>query len=93
MLTGIAELDSREELNPAQNQISGAVPSELGDLSNLNRLYLDNNRISGEFPTALSNLTSLEELSIWDNNLTWADSYAKDISQIRWRWLPSTILS
>ena len=74
--TGIAELDSLEELNLAQNQLSGAVPSELGDLSNLKRLYLDNNRFSGEFPTALGNLTSLEELSIWDNNLTWADSYA-----------------
>ena len=72
-------MDSLEELNLAQNQLCGAVPSELGSLSNLNRLYLDNNRFSGEFPTALGNLTGLQELSIWENNLTWADHYVNGI--------------
>jgi hypothetical protein len=45
----------------------------LGNLSQLDGLYLDNNQLSGEIPTSLSNLTNLSSLYLDHNNLTASD--------------------
>ena len=47
------------ELYLHQNELSGRIPVELGDLSALTHLDLHFNRLSGGIPTALSNLTNL----------------------------------
>lgn len=44
------------------------IPSELGQLSNLLELYLDNNNLTGMIPTEFSLLTSLQRATL-DNNL------------------------
>ncbi len=75
-LQGLASL---KELNLASNRLSDAVPAELGNLTNLTLLYLDNNQLSGELPSQLGNIPNLQKVSVWDNNLTWADSYANGI--------------
>ena len=72
-------LTSLKELNLASNRLSGTVPAELGNLTNLTLLYLDNNQLSGELPSQLGNIPNLHQVSVWDNNLTWADSYANGI--------------
>ena len=72
-------LTSLKELNLASNRLSGTVPAELGNLTNLTLLYLDNNQLSGELPSQLGNIPNLQKVSVWDNNLTWADSYANGI--------------
>lgn len=51
------------------NQLSGAIPPGLGDLTGLTGLYLSYNRLSGAIPPELSNLANLEYLSLEVNEL------------------------
>ena len=57
-------------LSLRNNQLTGEIPPELGNLSNLAGLNLDHNQLTGAIPTQLSNLSSLEYLSLGDNQLT-----------------------
>ena len=52
------------------NQLSGAIPSELGDLKALEYLSLSSNELSGFIPLELSNLQALEYLSLQANQLS-----------------------
>ena len=52
------------------NELSGAIPAALGNLDNLQRLYLDHNQLTGVIPTELGGLTSLLYLSLWSNQLS-----------------------
>lgn len=51
------------------NQLSGTLPSELGNLSELTALYLYNNQLTGSVPTTLGNLTKLNHLALSSNQL------------------------
>lgn len=42
------------------NQLSGAIPPELGNLTNLGDLNLSNNHLSGSIPPELGNLTNIK---------------------------------
>ena len=53
-----------------QNQLSGQIPASLGNLSNLEILYLSYNRLSGQIPASLGRLSNLTELHIGANQLT-----------------------
>ena len=55
-----------------RNQFSGAIPSELGNLTRLGTLTLARNQLSGAIPSELGNLTSLEFLHLNDNQLNGA---------------------
>ena len=46
------------------NGLSGEIPPELGSLSNLKVLRLDNTYLSGEIPEELGNLPNLEHLGL-----------------------------
>ena len=52
------------------NQLTGTIPSELGNLSSLEWLSLWDNELTGEIPLDLGNLTSLRSLSLRDNQLS-----------------------
>ena len=54
----------------SSNQLSGAIPPELGGLSNLERLYLSSNQLRGEIPPELGDLSSLEYLDLQGNQLS-----------------------
>ena len=58
-------------LDLSDNQLSGAIPGELGNLSNLERLYLSFNQLSA-IPKELGNLSSLRSLSVSSNQLSGA---------------------
>ena len=49
------------------NKLTGSIPAELGDLTNLTELSLGGNGLSGEIPPELGDLTSLQELYLWGN--------------------------
>ena len=58
------------ELSLSDNQLSGGIPTELGNLSNLQSLYLNHNQLSGEIPTELGNLSNLGTLDLGGNQLS-----------------------
>ena len=58
------------ELNLTSNQLKGAIPPELANLTNLELLALGGNELTGTIPTWLGSLTKLEELYLWGNELT-----------------------
>ena len=58
------------EVSLAQNELTGQIPSELEDLTNLITLYLGQNQLTGEIPSELGQLSNLEELQLGPNQLT-----------------------
>ena len=58
------------ELYLNDNQLTGPIPAELGDLSSLTRLYLNDNQLTGPIPAEFGYLFSLRELWLSDNQLT-----------------------
>lgn len=57
-------------LSLGYNQLSGSIPPELGNLTNLQWLYLVNNQLSGKPPMELMNLVNLSNLRLGYNHLT-----------------------
>ena len=58
------------ELYLSQNQLTGPIPPELGNLSNLQWLSLWGNQLTGPIPAELGNLSNLQGLYLWENQLT-----------------------
>ena len=58
------------ELNLLDNQLSGEIPPELGNLANLVELYLSGNQLSGEIPPELGGLSNLAWLHLGENQLS-----------------------
>ena len=52
------------------NNLTGALPTELGDLSQIMQLELPINHLSGNIPPSLGNLTMVNRLNFFDNNLS-----------------------
>ena len=59
-----------DTLTLGNNQLSGAIPPELGNLANLTRLDIGENELSGEIPPELGNLVNLEWLGLYGNQLS-----------------------
>ena len=53
-----------------ENQLSGPIPPELGQLTHLDSLSLFENRLSGPIPPELGRLTRLESLQLQQNRLS-----------------------
>ena len=58
------------DLSLRENELTGEIPTELGSLSNLQRLDLAGNQLTGEIPTELGSLSDLQGLSLFYNQLT-----------------------
>ena len=62
----------REAASGESYSITGEIPTELGNLTNLTHLYLNDNRLTGEIPTELGNLSALSVFWFCQNYLTGA---------------------
>ncbi len=68
---GVAEVDGLvTSLVLANNQLSGTLPSELGDLVHLTEMFLEENQLTGSIPPELGNLTNLSDLGLYLNQLS-----------------------
>ncbi len=54
----------------AANKMSGSIPPEIGNLTRLKRLNLDDNRLTGPIPSELGRMASLKQLWLQFNQLT-----------------------
>ena len=60
------------DVSLGENQLSGELPPELGNLTALKTLGLLDNRLSGELPPELENLSNLKGLYFQDNQFSGA---------------------
>ena len=58
------------ELNLGNNNLTGSLPTEIGNFSELESLQLYSNQISGVIPPEIGNLTSLTQLDLSPNIFT-----------------------
>lgn len=61
---------SLEVLSLVANKISGTIPQDIGNLTNLKLLYMDKNLLTGNLPDSLGNLPYLFVLSLSQNKLS-----------------------
>ena len=57
-------------LHIPENNLSGNIPPEIGDLSELKELYLFRNNLSGSLPDEIGNLTNIELFNVKRNSLS-----------------------
>ena len=57
-------------LELSSNQLTGEIPLEIGNLTNLIHLSLHDNQLTGSIPPEIGNLTNLEVLSLYGNQLS-----------------------
>ena len=57
------------ELSLPNNNLTGVIPAQLGDLSRLRRLLLYGNELSGTIPPELGKLSAVTRISLSSNNL------------------------
>ena len=50
--------------------LTGSIPTDIGDLTNLERLYLHENQLTGEIPSEIGDLINLSNLNLSYNSLT-----------------------
>ena len=78
----------------ADNNLSGTIPTELGNLSSLEILWLGDNDLSGSIPSELGSLSSLQDLSLGLNELSGTiPSELGNLSRLRKLWLFENDLS
>ncbi|MDE2925394.1 MAG: hypothetical protein OXT71_03245 [Acidobacteriota bacterium] len=57
-------------LQLGQNNLSGAIPAQIGRLDSLVGLALHQNALTGPIPPELGNLSNLADLNLWGNGLS-----------------------
>ena len=66
----VYSVEDTDTLVLEDNQLTGSIPPEIGNLTNLTYLNLSNNQLSGSIPSEIGNLTNLTDLSLRNNQLT-----------------------
>ena len=58
------------EISLSSNNLTGQIPPEVGNMAELQVLYMPENKLSGALPSELGKLDQLVTLSLWENELT-----------------------
>ena len=78
----------------SDNQLTGEIPPELGNLTNLKRLGLSDNRLTGAIPPEIGNLSNLDWLAFADNRLSGAiPPQIGNLINLRWLYLDENQLT
>ena len=81
-------------LDLSWNYLRGRIPSELGNLTNLEHLHLSGNQLSGTIPSELGNLTNLGSLGLGGNQLSgMIPSELGNLTNLRYLYLGGNQLS
>uniref|UniRef100_A0A5B7BZ00 Uncharacterized protein n=1 Tax=Davidia involucrata TaxID=16924 RepID=A0A5B7BZ00_DAVIN len=72
----LSSLSCLENLNLGYNNLEGAIPTAIGNLTSLTRLDLSSNQLKGRIPSSLGNLCNLREIDLLGN------SFAIDVSDV-----------
>jgi len=57
-------------LSIGNNLLTGSIPDNLGQLTNLSQLYLAENQLSGSIPNSLGNLQRLNDCNLSGNDFS-----------------------
>ena len=60
-------VEPSEELDFEENDFTGTIPTELGNLTSLEDLWLNDNKLTGTIPTQLAQLMELEKIYLQGN--------------------------
>ena len=63
-------IEQTTEINLSNQALEGNIPSEIGELINLEKLYLNDNNLTGSIPSEIGNLIFLERLYLNNNQIT-----------------------
>ena len=66
----VYSIDNTTHLDLRENNLSGLMPPEIGNLINLIQLKLEGNYLTGAIPPEIGNLTKLENLDLYDNQFS-----------------------
>ena len=76
------------------NELTGSIPSSLGNLTNLEMLWLADNELTGSIPSSLGNLTNLKWWYLHGNELTGSiPSSLGNLTNLEGLWLRSNELT
>ena len=67
---GIGNGQQVDEIRLFNDNLQGKIPVELGQLTALTKLDLDQNQLTGTIPTELGQLSALTKLDLYNNQLT-----------------------
>jgi len=65
----VGNLHSPITIELSNNNLSGPIPTSIGNMVNLEFLLLDRNKLSGSIPSTIANLSKLRYLSLFQNYL------------------------
>ena len=78
----------------SDSQLTGTIPPELGNITNLEILSLTRNQLTGPIPVGLGSLTNLRELSLGENQLTgMIPAELGSLTKLDWLYLSGNQLS
>jgi len=66
----VYSVEDTDTLNLESSGLTGSIPPEIGNLTNLEVLWLSDNQLTGSIPPEIGNLTNLIGLRLNDNQLT-----------------------
>ena len=87
-------IENTTQLDLGNNQLTGSIPSEIGNLTNLTWLYLSNNQLIGSIPPEMGNLNNLIYLDLGSNQLTGSiPQEIGNLTNLEWLYLSNNQLT